>query len=55
MDMGTAFYVLMLLWALLGAYLIRTQPNPYPIYGGHLLLFLVILLLGWKAFGPPLR
>lgn len=52
MPMAIAFWVLMLLWLVLGLW--HSWPN-WPIVGGNLLLFLLILLLGWKVFGQPLH
>lgn len=52
MTLALCFYICMLLWLLLG--LRSNWPNLGA--GGHdLLLFIVILLLGWRTFGPPLQ
>jgi hypothetical protein len=50
--MGLLFWVLMLLWLVFGIW--RDWPNHY-LVGGNVLLFVLIMLLGWHAFGPPLR
>lgn len=52
MTLGLAFWILMLLWAVLrwpwpGA--------PWPAWSGDVLLFILFLLLGWHEFGPPLH
>jgi hypothetical protein len=56
MPLGIAFWVIMLLWLLLGLY--WTWPPSgerfWPL-GSHLMLFLLFMLLGWKVFGPPLQ
>jgi hypothetical protein len=53
MTLGIAFWILMLLWLVLG------PPWPFmagwPAWPGHIILFLLLLVLGWHAFGPPLR
>lgn len=52
MAMGTAFWVLMLIWVVFSAW------NSWPDYragGGSLLLFILLLLLGWSSFGAPIR
>ncbi len=54
MTLGLAFWILMLLW------LVCSLPNnsflgPYAPWGGWVLGFLLFLLLGWHAFGPPLH
>jgi hypothetical protein len=56
MPMGILFYVLMLLWFLFGLYWSwPSRAENYGIVGGHLMLFLLFLLLGWRVFGPPLQ
>lgn len=57
MSIGLVFWILMLLWLVLGAYwnLPRGGPANYPVVGGHFLLFILLLLLGWAEFGPPIR
>jgi O-antigen ligase len=52
MSLGLAFWILMLLWLVFGMW--RSWPDHY-IVGGNLLLFILLLLLGWKAFGPPIH
>lgn len=52
MSMGLLFWILMLLWFVLGLY--WSWPN-YAGVGGNLMLFLLLLLLGWKTFGPPIH
>jgi len=57
MSKGLAFWILMLLWLVLGI--------GGPIYagyggsmihiGGSLLLFCVIAILGWQVFGKPVN
>jgi hypothetical protein len=46
----------MLLWLVVGAYPWWSSPAPnWPGLGGNLLLFILLLLLGWHAFGPPIH
>jgi hypothetical protein len=54
MTIGLAFWILMLIWLVFGLYFGYTAGTPYVI-GGNLLLFILLLLLGWAAFGAPLR
>jgi hypothetical protein len=42
----------MLLWLVFGMW--HSYPNYY-IVGGNLLLFILLLLLGWKTFGAPIH
>lgn len=52
MSIGLCYWILMLIWFVFGLYL--TWQN-HLLVGGNVLLFILLLLLGWKVFGPPLR
>ncbi len=52
MTIGLAFWILMLLWLVFGLW--RSWPDHY-LVGGNLMLFILMLLLGWKAFGAPIH
>jgi hypothetical protein len=51
MSIGLIFWVLMLIWLIFGV-LSRTSPvmSSYP-WAGDLLIFILLFLLGWHAFG----
>lgn len=51
MGIGLIFWILMLIW------LIAAWPgvNFGPPWGGSLLLFILLLLLGWHSFGQPIH
>ncbi len=59
MSFALLFWILMLLWLLFG--LISTWPSSTQAPGfcrpmvNTLLLFVLLALLGWKAFGPALH
>lgn len=57
MTLGLAFWILMLIWFVLG--LAWNWPGntvgPYGPIGNTLLLFVLLLLLGWHSFGAPLH
>ena len=57
MSFGFWFWLLVVLWALTGTIAMRPSPAPRPyLLGGNMLfLFILIVLLGWKAFGPPVH
>ncbi len=58
MPMGILFWVLMLIWLLFGLYWNWSAGDGKPnvgFIGGNLMLFLLLLLLGWKLFGAPLQ
>ena len=52
MGMGTAYWVLMLIWLIFGVWF--TWPN-YRWAGANVLLFILLVLLGWKVFGAPIH
>lgn len=52
MSIGLMFWILMLLWLVFGLW--TTWPN-YHLLGGNLMLFILLLLLGWQVFGAPLH
>lgn len=59
MSLGLAFWILMLLWLVLGFWwawpgTATGYHNWFPL-GGTLLIFILFLLLGWKVFGPPIH
>ena len=55
MAIGLAFWILMLIWAVFGIAWHFGYAGPYAIGINSLLLFVLFLLLGWHAFGPPLH
>jgi hypothetical protein len=57
MSIGLIFWILMLLWLVLGLWM--NWPGrpalPYGMVGSTLLLFVLFLILGWKVFGPAIH
>ena len=52
MSIGFIFWLLMILWLVFGMY--TTWPatrESFPQFGGSLLLFVLLFLLGWRTFG----
>ena len=56
MSLGLAYWILMLIWFVFGLYanFAFGPPNHY-LLGGNVMLFILLLLLGWQVFGAPLR
>jgi hypothetical protein len=54
MPKGLLFWILMILWLILGLWAVWPITN-FGLAGGNLLLFILLGLLGWKVFGPPLQ
>lgn len=57
MGMGLIFWILMLLWLVFGFVMWRSPATigPYGPWGNSLLLFILLLLLGWSVFGAPVK
>jgi hypothetical protein len=54
MTLGLAYWVLMLVWLAVGLYIGYIGASTFAL-GGNLLLFILLVLLGWQVFGPPLH
>lgn len=54
MTIGLVFWILMLLWLVFGLWS-RWPIGNFNALGGDLLLFILLLLLGWRAFGAPIH
>jgi hypothetical protein len=55
MTLGLGFWILMLFWLVFGFWQYRATPTNYPLVGGNVLLFVLLLLLGWHEFGAPIH
>ena len=55
MSLGLLFWILMLLWLVGYGWSWSAAPQPFPARVPSLLLFFIILLLGWQVFGAPIR
>lgn len=59
MSRELLFYILLLLWLVFGFWTQWPAPGPSPVryrpLGGHVLLFVLFLLIGWEVFGAPLK
>ncbi len=53
MSKGLLFWILMILWAILGGMLV--YGGGWLPMGGSLLLFTLLFLLGWHNFGSPIQ
>lgn len=59
MPLALLFWVLMLLWLIFGLW--SNWPGqqapwgPYGPFGSNLLLFIVLVILGWAVFGAAIR
>lgn len=57
MPIGILFWVIMIIWLLLGLYSHRAdfRGGNYGYVGGNLMLFILLGLIGWRVFGPILQ
>ena len=56
MSRGLAFWILMLLWLVLGlAWRFAWFGGPWGLLGFAFVPFLLFALVGWQVFGPPLK
>lgn len=57
MTLGLIYWILMLLWAIFGVFpaFPREPGKGWRPFGGNLLLFILLLILGWAQFGAPVR
>jgi hypothetical protein len=54
MPLTILFWVLMLFWLFFGFWLNHDPAQPFYRWGsGHLLLWILLAVLGWGVFGPP--
>ncbi len=52
MTFQIAYWVLMLVWVAVEA---TSKPLDLKSHKGNLILFVLLVLLGWKVLGPPLH
>jgi len=57
MSKGLIFWLLMLLWFLFGIYWAwpELRIGSYGLAGSNLVLFILLVLLGWRTYGPPVK
>lgn len=56
MSIGLLFWILMAIWLVFGfAQNWGAVPGSYGLWGHSVLLFILLLLLGWAVFGAPLK
>lgn len=57
MPLAYIFWLLIILWAIfgLGYPFITETPNRRIVNGGNLLLFVLMVLLGWQVFGSAVK
>ena len=51
MTLAIFFWVIFILWVVLGAVRYAGAPAPYLLWGGDILLVILVGILGYHAFG----
>lgn len=56
MSVSLLFWIIMLIWLIFGifTYWPAGGARPWPL-GGHVVLWILLALLGWRVFGAPLQ
>jgi hypothetical protein len=57
MPIGILFWVIMIIWFLFGLYSNRSEliGCNFLYFGGNLILFVLLALLGWQVFGAVIK
>jgi hypothetical protein len=55
MGLGFIFWLIFLLAVLFGGYVHRTALGTPIVWGGSVLLWILIFILGYQTFGSPVR
>lgn len=55
MPLGLLFWILVLLYVILGAFSRWGPPQPYWGWGGWVLEIILIIILGWQVFGAAIK
>jgi hypothetical protein len=57
MSIGFLFWLIMILWLLLGVWQGRPSTGPWNWYplGGTIILWILLFMLGWHVFGFPIH
>jgi len=53
MSFALCYWILMLIWLVFGLW--ANGVTNVKASGGTVLLFILLVLLGWKVFGPPIH
>jgi hypothetical protein len=54
-TLGFIYWLLLLLWLFFGAYTNRTAIGAPLVWGGSLLIWVLLFILGYQTFGSPVR
>lgn len=55
MSAGIWFWIIYVILVLLGGFFGYRDERVRPFFGGMLIIYVLIGLLGWGVFGPPIR
>jgi hypothetical protein len=55
MSLDLLFWILMLLWLIGYGYSATRAPFVWPVIGPNILLFILLVILGWRVFGSAVK
>ncbi len=57
MTLSVLFWLLMIIWLIFGVWSEYIPNQPYPVrrIGQHFIIFVLLAILGWAKFGPPVQ
>jgi len=55
MPLGILFWVLMIIWLVFGYWSNLPQSPPWSRFGGSILIFVLMAIIGWQVFGPAIK
>jgi hypothetical protein len=56
MSLGLLFWILMLLWLIGYGYgTFRAGAPAWPVFAPNVVLFILLVCLGWQVFGAPIK
>jgi hypothetical protein len=55
MSLELLFWILMLLWVIGYGYGVTRSPLAWPVIAPNLLLFVLLVILGWRVFGSAIK
>ena len=55
MTLELLFWILMLFWLVGYGYGVSRSPLNWPIIGPNILLFVLLVIIGWRVFGAAVK
>jgi hypothetical protein len=55
MSRGLIYWVIILIWIIIGLAPALGYSGPYVGHASNIVLLILFILLGWQVYGPPIR